>query len=160
MYSISTVLGSILLGAGIGSWIAEHWAERPVRGISLALLAVTLMILLFVAAADPILDALLGASLPARIGICAVTIAPLALFLGFFFPLGLRIVDRRDARYIPWAWGINAGFTVIGSILAILAAMAVGFDAVLLLAAGIYGVGVLAIRRYEERGAAVALAVD
>ena len=110
------------------------------------------MILFFAFAADGALDALLGLSLPLRVAVCAATIAPLAFFLGFFFPLGLRLVTRRDERYIPWAWGINAGFTVIGSILAIMVAMTVGFNTVMLLVAVVYGAGVLAIRRYEGVG--------
>lgn len=156
MYSITTVLGGVLLGAGVGSRAAERWAETPARGVSLAFAGVTATVLLLAFTADPALDALLGLDLPLRIAVCAAAVAPLAFFLGFFFPLGLRVVTRRDARYVPWAWGINAGFTVIGSILAILAAMAVGFDTVMLLAAAIYGAGVLAIRRYHARGAPAA----
>jgi hypothetical protein len=39
---------------------------------------------------------------------------------------------------IPWAWGVNGFFTVIGAVGALMLGMAFGFKVVLALAAGCY----------------------
>lgn len=47
-------------------------------------------------------------------------------------------MSRPNRKFVPWAWGINSGFTVIGSVLAVVFAMAMGFSNVILLASAIY----------------------
>ena len=47
---------------------------------------------------------------------------------------------------MPWAWAVNGFFTVIGSVSAMILAMAFGFAAVHIIAAACYVVALLAIR--------------
>jgi hypothetical protein len=86
----------------------------------------------------------------ATLGILALGAIP----LGFFFPIGLRLAGSTDDRFVPWAWGINSGFTVIGSVCTVAAAMRIGFSALLALAAAIYLVALLSIRMHQRTWAA------
>ncbi len=107
------------------------------------------MITFFLTLSPYIVETLLGHHIIIRILVTILMVAPLSMMsFGFFFPLGLKIVSDRASEFIPWAWGINSGFTVIGSILSIIFAMALGFNAVLLLSVGIYAIGFFAIWRY------------
>jgi hypothetical protein len=54
------------------------------------------------------------------------------------FPNGLRIVAEEVPALVPWAWGVNGFFTVIGSISSVILAMAFGFRIVLAAAATCY----------------------
>jgi hypothetical protein len=72
--------------------------------------------------------------------------------MGTFFPTGMAIVAKRASEFVAWGWGINGGFTVIGSVLAIVLAMALGFSRVLVVAAVAYAGAALAMRRYEAIG--------
>jgi hypothetical protein len=54
------------------------------------------------------------------------------------FPLGIRIVARMNHALIPWAYGVNGGATVLGSVAVVCLAMALGFDGVQWIAAGLY----------------------
>ena len=45
-----------------------------------------------------------------------------------------------------WAWGINSGFTVLGSTVTLVIAQFLGFNVVLLLAASLYLAAPLAFR--------------
>ena len=54
------------------------------------------------------------------------------------FPTGLSIIGAEAPGLVPWAWGINGFFTVIGTILALMFAMMVGFLAVLIMAGACY----------------------
>jgi len=68
-------------------------------------------------------------------------IAPLGVFLGMPFPIGLRLVANESPAFIPWAWGVNGFCTVMGSIAASILGMAMGFTAVLMAAGVCYFVG-------------------
>jgi hypothetical protein len=80
--------------------------------------------------------------------LCAVMLAPLALALGAFMPLGLRSVaalTEHKNEYIAWSWAINGFFSVIGSLLTTVLSMAYGFSVVLYLALGLYLIGALTL---------------
>lgn len=150
MYSISTVIGGMLLFAGLGSHISAKLSQNPLHSLRLAIIAVSVMIVVFFELSPIIIDNLLEYRLSIRIFAVILMLAPLTVALGFFFPIGLKLIGQRSPEYIPWAWGINSGFTVIGSILAIVFAMMWGFDIVMIIAALIYIIGLLSIERYER----------
>jgi fumarate reductase subunit D len=87
---------------------------------------------------------LLRGSFLVRGTISAIAASVIAFPLGFFFPIGLATAREYDRGYVAWAWAINSGTTVLGSVLAIAFAMWAGFTAVLLAALGIYVLGTLA----------------
>ena len=72
-----------------------------------------------------------------------LAIFPVSFVMGMFFPVGVRIlsIDRSDA--IPWAWSVNAGTSVVASVMAVLIALSWGFTAVLCTAALTYSLAVL-----------------
>jgi hypothetical protein len=61
------------------------------------------------------------------------------------FPLGLRLVADEASAFVPWAWGVNGFFTVIGSVTAMIVGMAFGFTATLAAAALCYLTALAAI---------------
>jgi hypothetical protein len=65
-------------------------------------------------------------------------ILPLAFCMGRPFPLGLAGLAAQTPGLIPWAWGINGCASVLGALLATLAAIHLGISAVILLAVGLY----------------------
>ncbi|PYJ86089.1 MAG: hypothetical protein DME70_08655, partial [Verrucomicrobia bacterium] len=80
----------------------------------------------------------LGWSLLSRVVISVAILAPLGILLGMPFPSGLRIVGQEAPALVPWAWGVNGFFTVIGTVGALMLGMAFGFKAVLVIAALFY----------------------
>jgi hypothetical protein len=75
--------------------------------------------------------------------IAGLMIAPLGVVLGIPFPLGICILGKADSHFIPWAWGINAYTTVVGSILCVIFAISWGFRLNFLIACAIYVCGIL-----------------
>ena len=67
-----------------------------------------------------------------------ILIAPLALSMGMFFPLGISHFCSVNKSYIPWAWGINGCASVISAVLASLLAIQFGFTRVILCALILY----------------------
>jgi len=62
------------------------------------------------------------------------------------FPLGLVAVGAGAPALVPWAWGVNGFFTVIGSVVAMVLGMVFGFAVVLAAAAACYVMCFIAFR--------------
>ena len=119
--------------------------------LPLGVLALVALYVFYVYALPGIQDQLLGTPLSVRILVTAAVLAPLGLVLGMPFPLGIRLLERRAAGLVPWAWAINAFLSVFSSIFCIVLAMAIGFALVLLLGAAVYALGFAALASFEAR---------
>ena len=78
-----------------------------------------------------VFSAALGWTLPFRILLAIVILIPLGVLLGMPFPTGLRLVSLEAPALVPWGWGVNGFFTVIGTVIALILGMAWGFKVVL-----------------------------
>jgi hypothetical protein len=52
--------------------------------------------------------------------------------------MAVRVLAARQPEIVPWAWGLNGAFSVMGSAAALVIALFAGFDQALLAAAGLY----------------------
>lgn len=140
LYSIATVLLSLLIACGLGSRASRTFSDRfP----------------FFVIAVWLVLDAVLFEVLAGwagqfvigwRMTIAAVLIFPLGYFMGMPFPKGAL----RVGELIDWGFAVNGAASVLGSVLVLMVAFAWGFSLALLLAAAIYA---LALVLSEDRPA-------
>ncbi len=136
MYAITTILFSLLLTAGIGSLLARRSASQPVRTLRRVLPVIVGLIALQVAVSGTVFRHFLSAALPVRLLVSFLLVAPLGIALGMPFPLGLR--SLAGTLLVPWMWATNGYFTVIGSVLAVIIAVNLGFRAVFITAASCY----------------------
>ncbi len=135
VYSITIVISSLLLSAGIGSALSRNFHPRSVKFVSFLLLLLTTAYTLFL---TRIFDTFLHLPFFLRFLISFLLIFLIGFFMGTMFPMGLKLVRKTSVNLVPWAWGINGFFTVMGSALTVLLAVLFGFNAVLLLAGVIY----------------------
>jgi len=138
IYAFAVVLGSLLVFTGVGAYLGERLSRRPGRGISAALTAAIAVLLVTAVGMPHVFDVTLGLGLPWRVIISAALVAPLGMALGMPFPLGLVAVGAGAPTLVPWAWGVNGFFTVIGSVVAMLLGMMFGFSVVLAVAGACY----------------------
>jgi hypothetical protein len=141
LFASVAVLAGFLVFAGAGSFVASRFRNRP-RALKWAIAGIVLMLLLQTTALPPapgIVESTAG-----RVSLTLVLIAPLAFLMGFPFPLGLSRLAAVAPAAIPWAWGINGCASVLSALLAALLAVHLGFNTVLMMAAGLYVLAVLA----------------
>ncbi|MBV8361777.1 MAG: hypothetical protein JO189_28160 [Deltaproteobacteria bacterium] len=153
IYTFSVVLASLLIFTGGGSYLAGRFRNDPYHALSYSLLTVVGAILLTQLIMQPLLSATLGLAMPLRVGVAIALVAPLGLVLGVPFPTGLRLVNEQALELVPWAWAVNGFFTVIGSVVAMILGMILGFTAVFIIAAACYAAALIAIRMTERRPA-------
>lgn len=154
-FALSVCIATFLVASGVGSMIAGRlpWSPRHVVTLGIAGLTVTNLAILF--AYPPLAHATLSMALPWRVLISVLVLAPPAFFMGMPFPTGLAWMHEHDAQLVPWAWAVNGGTSVVGSILAIVIAMAAGFTTVLWIAVGVYLLGLAAFHRATAAGESV-----
>jgi hypothetical protein len=153
-YSLSVVMFALLASTGVGSLLTERVSSRFEARLPLRLFWLAGLAALLVHAAPFVFERLLGAPLALRIAVSIALLAPLGVVLGGFFPLGLRIAERANPRLVPWAWAVNGCATVIGTLVAVIAAMSSSFTAVTWLAVAVYALGVAALFAVERGSAA------
>lgn len=128
VYSIVTILLTLLLFSGIGSRFAEKVENKKV------FLGIIVWLLLDVFIFRYLIDALGSAELFSRMIITAVLIAPLGFLMGMPFPKG----TLKVGPLVDWAFAVNGAASVLGSTVIILVAISFGFTAALLIGAGLY----------------------
>lgn len=150
-YSMSVTLFTILLSSGIGSFLSRNLSQKPFKLLAFVIPVLISIIVLQALFLDRIIANLMGLS-PLMRGLAAVLlILPLGLLMGMPFPVGLRYVDTFRRELNPWAWGINACATVVGSTVCILISSAMGFNAALVTGAVIYLTGWLLFTASQRR---------
>ncbi|QDU69386.1 hypothetical protein [Engelhardtia mirabilis] len=138
LYSLAVVLFSVLVFSGIGAALSSR-----VKHPELALIAVIALAAVYPLILDDVFDRALMLPTPGRIAVSVALLAPLSVAMGMPFPLGLGRIARGDARLTAWAWGINGYMSVVGSVLTIGLGIAFGFQMVVWIGAGVYGVALL-----------------
>jgi len=131
--TVAIVLASFLLCSGLGSHAAgklmlRGWQPRWIFAV----------IVLFTGSAYLLIPSLLILPSPARALSLFLIVAPSAFAMGFPFPSALMLFEAERESLVPWAWALNGYTSVIGSSLAGVLAITMGYGTLLLLGATCY----------------------
>ncbi|MFQ6069342.1 MAG: hypothetical protein ACE5LC_02325 [Candidatus Aminicenantales bacterium] len=139
LYSISLTIFSLLLSSGLGSFFSKKILAPNLKiRIGAVFVFLSMLIITSLFSLPHIFRGLIGLGLGVKIVVAFSLIFPLGFLMGFPFPTGIRILEMREKKLIPWAWATNAFASVISSILALMIAQQAGYNLVLFLAAAGY----------------------
>ncbi len=144
-YAFTAVLAGILLGGGLGSAWSGRAPTRTVLVVGTVTVVLTALATGF--ALQTLVHATFAQSLPVRAVIAASWAAVQGFGLGVFFPTALKLLGSWGSRWVAWGWTVNGTASVVGSALAVLMAMVVGFRMGALMAAGGYIVAAYLLAR-------------
>ncbi|MGF1585399.1 MAG: hypothetical protein ACFCUM_08770 [Bacteroidales bacterium] len=137
IYAAATVLSGMLICSGAGSLISSR-LKTDRRSVVKVIALIIFFIFIYVLFLVPLLRLTIDQSLMLKILLSIIFICPAAFFMGMPFPLGLRLLSKRNNTLIPWAWGINGCLSVISTALATIIAVEAGYLWVMLIAAFSY----------------------
>ena len=128
-YALAVVLFTVLLFSGIGSMLVEKVIdpERP-RSLLVPIAALLGVIVVFRFVTEPATDAMAGGTTFERVGTAVALLAPLALFMGMPFAIGMGAASRREGAPTAFLWGINGAMSVVASVFGALLAMFFGIE--------------------------------
>ncbi len=140
IYSVAVLLFSLLIGAGIGSWMGGIlWERRTLFKLRLAALIVGLVVMAYAILLKQVFVLFLGAPFFTRILVSFLLLMPLGVFMGIPFPMGMKLLDEFGLEhYVPRMWGVNGIGSVLGAALAIALAISFGFSYAMTLGAILY----------------------
>ena len=127
--SLSILLGSILIGMGIGSFYGKKIYSNNIRKRLSVICTVIFIsgVILFILYPF-ILNKLLIYSQVLRSVVSFFMIIPFGFLLGIPFPTAIQILkEEKMEQYIPWMYGVNGTMSVLGSVIAVIIAMIWGF---------------------------------
>jgi spermidine synthase len=162
-YALTVVVFLLLLSSGAGSLASHKWVAHPKRTwIPLVFIAGILVLYVFIL--PGLLNTLVGLSFDAKLLISAVLLVPLGFAMGMPFPTGLRALASVPVPEFPaagefqenaveWAWAMNAGSSVLGSVLAMVIAIQFGLNVALACGAAAYLAAVLFASTLQPRPA-------
>jgi spermidine synthase len=154
--ALAVLLGGIILFTGLGSLASGKLVlERDGRTTTLAKfypLLPFVLVTIAVLASGPLTHAFVSSGMAVRVFVSLACVAVPALGMGWGFPLGLRLVQRRRERHGgpelgPWLWGINGAAGVCASGLALGCSMVWGVPTTLAVGAACYLVLLACTRR-------------
>ncbi len=146
IYSASAAIAAFLVFAGFGSALSEKLCKSFPRSRLILLVAVIIACinLAYLKLLTPIFSELITASLFVKFLATILLIAPLAFFMGLPFPLALSVLARHAQPLIPWSWAVNGCASVVSTVLALLLAIHIGYNTVIILAVLLYCIAALA----------------
>jgi hypothetical protein len=126
-YGLTVVLFALLLSSGAGSYLTGR--GDPDRG-SRRLAALLLVLIVFGLATPYAISAFQAAPTAVRIAVAAGILAPLGLFMGMAFPLGIQRAFQADKTHLtPWLWGVNGATSVCASVVTVAITLSFGISA-------------------------------
>ncbi len=142
-YSFSVVVPAMLAFAGTGGITLGRL--RIKRAPLLAVSIISILTIVYFVLLSPLQAQFLGSPFTVRVVLTVLFVGIPAFFMGVPFPSGITYLKERDNTIVPWAWAINGCASVIGGSLAMMMAMTIGFNGVILTAGMCYilAVGVL-----------------
>ncbi len=140
VYSLSILLFSVLVGAGIGSYLSERIREvSDTAKLIIAGLIIALIMIVYVWMLPNIFGMFLGKSIFIRMLVSVCLFLPVGFIMGVPFPTGIRMIHALGMTdQVPRMWAINGFSSVFGSVLAISVAIIWGFKTSIMMGALFY----------------------
>jgi spermidine synthase len=147
-YALTVVIFLLMLSSGGGSLMSRRWLVRTeLAWLPLALAIIALAVEVFVL--PHVLSVWVGLRFAYRLAISGILLVPLGFVMGMPFPTGLRALAAsshfnhqsavgREHNAVEWAWAMNAGASVLGSVLAMVIAIEFGLTVTLACGAAAY----------------------
>lgn len=131
-YALVVILFSLLLFSGVGSYLSQRVRPQAMLAdLRFSLIALVALVLVYALILPPVLRLTQGLSIELRALVVMALMMPAGLLMGRPFPLGLRLVDSMGmGNVMPWLWAANGTLSVVGSVLATIMALNLGFAAV------------------------------
>lgn len=148
--ALTVILFSILLSSGIGAYVSGRlFRDRPHRAVFVSVPILAGIILFYLLFLPGIIAENITMELPSRAVLTFALLFPAGLLMGFQFPSLIRmssIGKNGGDNDTTLLWGINIIASIVGTVLAALLAMIIGFEGNLVIGLAMYaGAGASAL---------------
>ncbi len=133
-FAVTLVLATFLLGGGMGSGLSQKFGQGLLNRYPFSIpILIALIFGLWIVIWSALSPQLLANTLTIRAIFTVMTLLPITLFMGIPFPFGLQLVGKLSNQQVAVAWAVNGVTSVIGTVLAVILSIIIGFSAVSIL---------------------------
>ena len=143
-YSLAVILFSLMLSAGLGSFVSTKFDIK----LKWVILVLVIYIILFIAGFRFVEDFIISRTLWQRFLYTVLLVIPLGFFMGMPFPKGIAAVKEKRDEITPWVWAINGCASVIGCIAAVILSIHLGFLVVIAISAMMYALALVSYKHF------------
>ena len=136
--ALGVLLFGLILSTSIGSFVSDRLAWLDGRKSILIPAVIVFLLIMLSLVSAPIMSHFIGLTIHWRILVALAILAPIGFFLGFCFPIGMRLFVRQVPATAPWLWGLNGIAGVLASVLAVLISLYAGITMTFISAALFY----------------------
>lgn len=122
-YSLSLVLFSLMLASGFGSYFSSRYNVN----LKIVILLLVLYGICFIVCFQYLTNFLISRDMFQRFLYVVLLILPAGFLMGIPFPRGIARAKSRREEIVPWLWAVNGCASVVGSILAVIFSIHLGF---------------------------------
>ncbi len=126
VYALGILLFTLILSASFGSFLSELLRLRSSRELLLVPLAMVLGVVGEHLGITLVTKHLITSAMITKIVATIALVMPMGVLMGFFFPIGLRLMKRQAAGECPWFWALNGIFGVLCSAAAVFISIYIG----------------------------------
>jgi spermidine synthase len=137
VFAISFIISLLLISSGTGSYFSQRIFDFMKR-FQLFFVLIIFTNLIFLIFSYQIVVWLMNWNGFLKYLFAGLIIFPLGFFIGIPFPYGIRRLCSQDKNAVPFAWAINGGFSVLGSVASIILLVNFGFNFSFLMAITLY----------------------
>jgi predicted membrane-bound spermidine synthase len=159
IYALGVLLSTIIASAGIGSYLSARLPMEKARWLIGCAMVTSAAVLVDQAILRVVVSSMITSPILIKICLSVVTIFPLGVLLGFFFPSGMRIVRSIARAETAWYWALNGVFGVLFSALAVFFSIYLGISTNMYIGAGCY-LGIVVCVWLMSRGRKTASAAE
>lgn len=148
VYSMTTILFSLLLGSGVGSLLGASMIRRA-GGARWILWVIAAYALFVCYGVTPLIYAFIAATPALKVILTVACVASGGLALGMALPLGRHVFESGGFQNFCWFWGVNGAASVLGASTGLLIATQSGYLAVGWFAIVAYVIAALALHLHD-----------
>jgi hypothetical protein len=152
IHSLAITLMSIILASGLGSLASDRIATGSTNSIRSLPLVAAGIVALSAFSTQWVVDLSISSPLALRVATVVAFTFPVAFCLGFFFPVGMRLLGAANPAAQSWMWGLNGALGVMGTLASTMISMTMGIRACLLFGALCYLLLALPMRVLSDAG--------
>ncbi len=119
VYALGILLFTIIISTGFGSFLSERIRKMSALWTVGYPILTAVIIMMFRFVLPPVITHYITYPMLSKIIFSILMLFPVGLILGFFFPIGMRIVKTENSIDKPWFWALNGIFGVLCSAFAV-----------------------------------------
>ncbi len=153
VYALGILLFTLIASTGVGSFVSDRLplTRRPWMFAYPLVAAAAVLAARFLL--KWVLADLITCPTATKIGVAVLTVFPLGILMGFFFPAGMRLARLSSSDATPWYWALNGMFGVLCSALAVFLSIYVSISTNFYIAVACYAAVALCVAPMSRGGA-------